>query len=38
MAYICGFSVEGAVIYIYYRMYDFILQKRNFVVAIRTSP
>ena len=32
------FTVKGAVIYIYDRMYVFILQKINFVVAIRTTP
>ena len=30
--------MEGAVIYTYYRMYAFILQERNFIVAIRTTP
>ena len=30
-------TVEGTVIYIYYRMYVFILQKRNFVVALRIT-
>ena len=32
------FTVEGAYIYIYCRMYVFILQKRNFVVAICITP
>ena len=34
--FIFGFTVEGAVIYTYYRMYVFILQERNFIVAICT--
>ena len=32
------FTAEGAVIYIYDRMYIFILLKMKFVVAIRTTP
>ena len=33
-----AFPLEGAVIYIYYRMYVFILQKKKIVVAIRIAP
>ena len=36
--FIFAFTVDGAVIYICYKMYVFILQKRNFVVAIRSTP
>ena len=35
--FIFAFSVEGAVIYTYFRIYVFILQERNFIVAIRTT-
>ena len=36
--FIFAFTVEGAVINIYYRMYVFILQKINSAVAIRATP
>ena len=36
--FIFVFTVEVSVIYIFYRLYVLILQKRNFVVAIRITP
>ena len=38
LAFIFAFTVEGAVINIHYRMYVFILQKINSIVAIRATP
>ena len=34
---IFAFTLEWAVIFIYYRIYVFILQKRNFIAAIHTT-
>ena len=36
--FIFAFTVERAVIHIYYKMYVFILEERNFVAAIRITP
>ena len=36
--FIFAIIVEGAAIYTYYRMYVFILQEINFIVAIRATP
>ena len=35
---IFAFTVDGAVLYMYCMMYVFILQERNFIVAIRIPP